>query len=56
MNFLAHFYLSGNQENIILGNFMGDFVKGNPFKKYPAPLATAIQLHRQIDIFTDSHP
>lgn len=56
MNFLAHFYLSGNQENIILGNFMGDFVKGNPFKKYPKSLASAIQLHRQIDVFTDSHP
>ncbi len=55
MNFLAHFYLSGENETVLLGNFLGDFVKGNPFKKYPKALATAIQLHREIDVFTDTH-
>ena len=28
MNFLAHIYLSGDDPNIQLGNFIGDFVKG----------------------------
>ncbi|MEO0404681.1 MAG: DUF479 domain-containing protein, partial [Bacteroidota bacterium] len=28
MNFLAHFYLSQSDEKILVGNFLGDFVKG----------------------------
>lgn len=56
MNFLAHIYLSGDSDEIILGNFIGDFVKGNKFRNYPEMVAFGIQLHRNIDAFTDSHP
>jgi acyl carrier protein phosphodiesterase len=28
MNFLFHMLLSGDDEKILVGNFMGDFVKG----------------------------
>ncbi|MEI6679926.1 MAG: ACP phosphodiesterase [Mariniphaga sp.] len=56
MNYLSHIYLSGNSEQIILGNFIGDFVKGRQFLKYPPDVAKGILLHRQIDSFTDSHP
>lgn len=36
---------------------MGDFVKGrHPEQSYSAKVAQGIQLHRRIDVFTDSHP
>ncbi|MCX7985615.1 MAG: ACP phosphodiesterase [Bacteroidales bacterium] len=56
MNFLAHLYLSGSNDEIRLGNFIGDYVKGNEYKKYPIEVRKGILLHRQIDYFTDSHP
>ncbi len=57
MNFLAHIYLSGNNENIQFGNFIGDFIKGNNYKKkYNEDIIKGIILHREIDSFTDSHP
>ncbi len=28
MNFLSHLYLSGNSEELIIGNFIADSVKG----------------------------
>lgn len=55
MNYLAHIYLSGESDEIKLGNFIGDFVKGKQFMKYPPNVAKGILLHRQIDSFTDSH-
>ena len=56
MNFLAHFYLSGQNENIILGNFIADFVKGKSYLNFPEEVQKGILLHRQIDSYTDSHP
>jgi len=56
MNYLAHIYLSGESEEIMLGNFIGDYVKGSKYKDYPEKVAFGIQLHRSIDLFTDSHP
>jgi len=56
MNYLAHIYLSGNSDEIILGNFIGDFVKGNKYLQYPEQVAFGIRLHRSIDLFTDQHP
>jgi len=55
MNYLAHLYLSGDSDEIKLGNFIGDFVKGNKYLDYPGEVAYGIQLHRSIDSFTDSH-
>lgn len=56
MNFLAHIYLSGKNENIILGNFIADAVKGKSFEKYNNEIQYGIKLHREIDSFTDKHP
>lgn len=39
-----------------MGNFIGDFVKGNQYDNYPAEIRRGILLHRQIDSYTDSHP
>jgi acyl carrier protein phosphodiesterase len=56
MNFLAHLYLSGNQPKVMVGNFIGDFVKGRNLASRYEPLVTAgIELHRGIDHFTDTH-
>ncbi len=55
MNFLAHLYLSGDSDEIKLGNFIGDFVKGNKYQYYPDMVAYGIRLHRSIDSFTDNH-
>lgn len=56
MNFLAHIYLSGNDENIIIGNFIADAIKGKKYLNFPPEIQKGILLHREIDTFTDSHP
>ena len=55
MNFLAHLYLSGDDNNLIIGNFIADMVKGNKINGYSAEITRGIRLHRQIDTFTDNH-
>ncbi len=56
MNFLAHLYLAPPKEEIILGNFIADAVKGKVFEAYSAEIQKGILFHRQIDKFTDGHP
>jgi acyl carrier protein phosphodiesterase len=55
MNYLAHIYLSGDNEFVTIGNFMADGIKGKKYKKYPKDIQTGILLHREIDTFTDAH-
>lgn len=55
MNFLAHIYLSGDDELVTIGNFMADGIKGKNYKKYPPKIQAGILLHREIDTFTDAH-
>ena len=55
MNFLAHTYLSGCNEEIIVGNFMGDYVKGRNYLYFPEQVKKGILIHRDIDSFTDTH-
>ncbi len=55
MNFLAHTHLSGENEDIIFGNFIADSVKGKSFNKFRTEIMTGILLHREIDVFTDKH-
>jgi acyl carrier protein phosphodiesterase len=55
MNYLAHIFLSGSDRRLQLGNFIGDFVKGNSYLQYPDAISKGILLHRKIDKFTDSH-
>ncbi len=55
MNFLAHAYLSFAQPQLLLGNMISDFVKGSRQYHFPEGVQRGIQLHRQIDDFTDSH-
>ncbi len=56
MNFLAHLYLSGENIEIRLGNFIGDYVKGKKLEGYSDNIKKGIIIHRAIDTFTDQHP
>ena len=56
MNYLAHAYLSFNQQEILVGNMISDFVKGKTKFNYPEGIQKGIALHRAIDEFTDTHP
>ncbi len=57
MNFLAHAYLSGDNPKLLVGNFIGDFVKGRGIhERFEKNIAQGIELHRLIDAYTDSHP
>ncbi len=55
MNFLAHLYLSPNNKEIMIGNFIADHVRGNKFNHLSQNIQKGIQLHRKIDTFTDAH-
>lgn len=55
MNYLAHAYLSGDRPSIMVGNFIGDHVKGRGLSAYPSSVQLGIRLHRFIDYYTDQH-
>ena len=55
MNYLAHAYLSRNNKDIAIGNFIADNIKGNNYKKFNINWQKGILLHRFIDSYTDSH-
>ena len=56
MNFLGHIFLSGEENELLLGNFIADHVKGKSQLEYSQGVIKGIQLHRAIDYFTDHHP
>lgn len=60
MNFLAHTFLSSDDDDIKIGNLMGDFIKGNLDNEQNSLINEGIKngiiLHRAIDSFTDMHP
>jgi len=55
MNFLAHLYLSQNDTNIMIGNFIADHIRGNKYEEFSKEIQQGIFLHREIDTFTDAH-
>ncbi|WP_103072624.1 acyl carrier protein phosphodiesterase [Aquimarina sediminis] len=55
MNFLAHIYLSGEDPELKIGNFIADSVKGKKYLQYPQRIQQGITLHRKIDSYTDTH-
>ncbi|WP_339665619.1 ACP phosphodiesterase [Maribacter arcticus] len=55
MNFLAHIYLSFNDKEITIGNFIADSIRGNKFDHLPKNVQKGIKLHRFIDTYTDTH-
>ena len=59
MNYLVHFLLAGDDDELRLGDLLGDFVKGRVERFEHSGLTdrmrTGIQLHRTIDAFSDRH-
>ena len=60
MNFLAHLFLSGDSEVVMVGNLLEDFVVGRidhpRNQQFNDNLKNGILLHRLIDSYTDTHP
>jgi acyl carrier protein phosphodiesterase len=55
VNFLAHAFLSGDDPQILIGNFVADSIKGKMFEQYNGGIRTGVFLHRAIDTYTDQH-
>jgi len=56
MNYLAHVFLSGQHDQVKIGNFIADFIHGNRYKNFNLEVQKGILLHRLIDTYTDAHP
>jgi len=55
VNFLVHMLLSGEDEQLLVGNFMGDFVKGRLYDRFPEGIRQGVELHRRIDSFASQN-
>jgi acyl carrier protein phosphodiesterase len=59
MNYLAHFFLSNENENLILGNLLADSMNGRldspQYQQFESEIIDGIKLHREIDFFTDNN-
>ncbi|MEG4270339.1 MULTISPECIES: ACP phosphodiesterase [unclassified Microcoleus] len=56
MNYLAHLFLSKGTPESLIGNLLGDLVKGTAVNLYSDEIRKGIDLHRKVDSYTDSHP
>lgn len=56
MNYLAHAYLSFGDPKVLIGNFIGDFVRGDIEATFEKGIVVGIKLHWEIDKYTDNHP
>lgn len=56
MNHLAHALLAGDDEALVLGGMLGDFVRGAVPDTLPLRVQHGVRLHRAIDRHTDDHP
>ena len=55
MNYLGHAFVSGNDVNILIGNMLGDFIKGKQYINYALPIQHGMRYHRLVDEYTDKH-
>lgn len=56
VNYLAHLYLAKDNPESLIGNLLGDFLKGVDQKQFSVDIQQGIELHYKIDAYTDSHP
>lgn len=47
--------LSGDDDELLVGNFIGDFVKGKLNDRFPQRISLGITLHRRIDSFASQN-
>ncbi len=55
LNYLAHILLSYPDNDEMLGNFLGDFVRKKDLLSLPESIQIGVNLHRVIDRYTDKH-
>lgn len=56
MNFLAHCALAATSDQLLVGGFLGDFVKGAIPESLPTEIRRGIRLHRRLDAFSNTEP
>ena len=57
MNYLFHLVLSGDNPDIIIGNYIADHIRGTKIvNELPNPVLKGVLLHRAIDAYSDMHP
>lgn len=56
MNYLAHLFLSCDNEDHLLGNFIADSIKRPEGLKFSKGIMEGVHLHKLIDQYTDRHP
>ncbi|GAA5220562.1 acyl carrier protein phosphodiesterase [Membranihabitans marinus] len=56
MNYLAHLFLSDNQDDLRFSNFLTDMMTIKEVRALPEKFQKGVNLHRFIDEFTDQHP
>lgn len=57
MNYLGHAYLSFNHPELLVGNMIGDHIKGRiALQSLPEGISNGVLLHREIDAYADRHP
>jgi len=56
LNYLAHLLLSCDEEELLVGNFLGDHVSNADLPRFSAGIQRGIRLHRTIDTYMDNHP
>jgi acyl carrier protein phosphodiesterase len=55
VNYIAHIHIAQLTQTSMVGNFLGDFVKGSQLECWPRDIEQGIRLHRKVDVFTDQH-
>lgn len=56
LNYLAHLLLSCDEEELLVGNFLGDHVSNADLPEFSAGIQRGVRLHRAIDTYMDNHP
>lgn len=56
MNYLAHLFLSCDDEDLMIGNFIADSISNRDLPQFSTRIQEGIALHRKIDSYTDQHP
>ena len=56
MNYLAHLYLADGTPDSLVGALLPDLVRGAATDPLTPAVRRAVEMHRRIDAFTDTHP
>jgi len=56
MNYLAHIFLSCGDEELLIGNFLADFISAKQTRSLDPVFQKGVDIHRKIDSYTDVHP